>query len=233
MDTSLYKLARLYVDHPLANNQEIILGKEHSHYLGNVLRKNKGDEVRLFNGKDGEWLCEITSIAKRELVLIGLSCTRKQPENREEKHLYFAPLKKQRLDFLIEKSVELGVTKLIPVLTRNTENRHLKEERVRLQIIEAAEQCERLDIPELADSIKLSEMRNIKTPIMAALERDGEAEHISKVKLNAVLIGPEGGFTEDEIQLLKDMDTATPVNLGETILRAETAALYALAHMKT
>ena len=231
MIKSVFKLPRLYVDHPLKDGQDIILDKEQSHYLGNVLRKKQGDDLRLFNGRDGEWLSGITSVSKKELTVLLKEQILPQPSETRDKRLYFAPIKKQRLDFLVEKSVELGVTELIPVITANTENRYLKHERMSAQIIEASEQCERLTVPVLRKEIKLVDIAKEGHSIMAAIERDENAAHINETKCNAVLIGPEGGFTQEEVQWLKVQDNIIAVNLGTTILRAETAALYALSHM--
>ncbi|MAQ70815.1 MAG: 16S rRNA (uracil(1498)-N(3))-methyltransferase [Alphaproteobacteria bacterium] len=231
MSKDISKLPRLYVDYPLEDGQDIILDMQQSHYLGNVMRKKSGDNIRIFNGKDGEWLSEITFVKKKELSLVVKEKLLPQPQNTQKKVLYFAPIKKQRLDFLIEKSVELGVTELVPVITANTENRYLKQDRMSSQIIEASEQCERLTVPVLRKEIKLSNITKEEGRIMVAIERHEGIPHISESKAAAVLIGPEGGFTEDEVLWLKDQKNIHPVSLGQNVLRAETAALYALAYM--
>lgn len=234
--TLLYKYPRLYLNAPLAENAQICLGAEHVHYLKNVLRKNAGDYVRVFNGQGGEFLSRVVSFSKKEGVLIAERCVREQPPQGKKFILYFAPIKKARLDILIEKAVELGVSVLYPVLTARTENRHLNMEKLRAQIIEAAEQCERMDIPELHEVKKLPLVLQEKRgfPLYAALERV-DAKPLSAFDMGggaAFLIGPEGGFDGDEVDLIGKCAEVRAVNLGETILRSETAAIACLSYAK-
>lgn len=232
---SITKSPRLYTELPLHSGQVTVLSAEQAHYLKNVLRKNTGDPLRLFNGRDGEWLCALDSLGKKGADVTPQDCLTPQPAKARSIHAFFAPIKKHRMDFMIEKAVELGVTDLHPILTHNTEVRKINEERMTAQIIEAAEQCERLDIPKLhpLQDIHKAVQAHGKA-IYAALER-GEhplaREQLAKDDAQdiAILIGPEGGFTQDEIRILLSSDSIRPVSLGDTILRAETALIKLLS----
>ena len=162
MTKHIYKYPRLYLNEKFAENERIFLSIEHVHYLKNVLRKNKGDILRLFNGHDGEWLARIDELSKKICAVILTENIKNQPSVRASLNLYFSPIKKQRMDFLIEKAVELGVDGLYPVIMNRTENRKLNIERTRTQIIEAAEQCERMSLPMLHASQKFSDILSIK-----------------------------------------------------------------------
>lgn len=227
------KSPRLYTDLDLTQDTPVSLETAQAHYLKNVLRKNAGDAVRLFNGKHGEWLSVIDEISKKSVTLIPQKQISTQPNSNREIHLYFAPIKKNRMDFLIEKSVELGVTDLHPILTQNTEMRKINTDRLRAQIIEAAEQCERLILPKLHPLNDLTkEIMHTQDVFFAALER-GNYPHLrdraDNNKAARIIIGPEGGFSAEELEFLKTQDHVHPITLGDTILRAETAALKALS----
>ncbi len=230
------KLPRLYVDQELKENTIVSFNSDQAHYLKNVMRRKNGDCLRLFNGRDGEWVVLLTTLEKKRAEGVPDKQLYAQPEKTNEVHLIFTPIKKARMDFLIEKAVELGVTHLHPILTQNTETRKINTSRVRQQIIEAAEQCERLAIPVFYDLENLENTLNapdIKT-LYACIERS-KAPKISKVtieKNTAVLIGPEGGFTKEEKEMLGRHNKILPVSLGDYILRSETAALYALSAIK-
>lgn len=234
MTEELYKTVRLYLNAPFEENAKIILQSDQAHYLRNVLRKDTGDFLRVFNGRDGEWLAEITDCGKKEASIKLKQLTRLQGNPPKPLWLYFAPIKKQRMDFLIEKAVELGVTHLCPIITRRTENRNLNTERLRAQIIEAAEQCERLDIPVLQESQKMSSaeiFKNCPLPVFACLERS-HAQSIAAQNFSkgaAFIIGPEGGFDNYESEMLSGNSSITPLDLGDRILRAETACLACLS----
>lgn len=233
MTHSLYKLARLYLNEEFSPDADIPLSGEQAHYLRNVLRASVGERVRVFNGRDGEWLAELSALDKKRGMARLAEPIAAQPAARPRVMLLFAPIRKQRLDFLIEKAVELGVSDLYPVITTRTESRTLKPERIAAQIIEAAEQCERMDLPRLHPAQGLDALlRGWGGPVVqACVERRnlpppgvcGEAADC------AFLIGPEGGFDEREAELLCGSVKVRPVGLGETILRAETAALYCLS----
>lgn len=209
----------------------IILSEEHAHYLKNVLRRQDGDSVRIFNGMDGEFLCHLRDLGKKSGLAHAAELIRAQPSPRAPVHLYFAPIKKNRLEWMIEKAVELGATDLHPVITQNTEVRDLNIPRTEQQIIEAAEQSESMTLPRLHPVVKLSALT--AGPILACLER-ADAKPLATAlpppgQPVSFLIGPEGGFTADEMKWINTQPHFTPVSLGENILRAETAACYVLS----
>jgi 16S rRNA (uracil1498-N3)-methyltransferase len=228
------KLSRLFTPGDLKLNAEVPLDDAQTHYLKNVLRKSINDTVRIFNGRNGEFLAEIKELGKKGGTIVLTKKIREQPEKTLLLHLLFAPIKKARMDFLIEKATELGVTDLHPVLTARTENRHLNEDRTRAQIMEAAEQCERMTVPVLHPVATLKEKLAIwdkTTPFYWCFERSEGAPHLSALPgtMTAFLIGPEGGFDETEIRILSAHESVKPVSLGETVYRAETAAFLCLA----
>ena len=235
---SNYKSPRLYVSDPIKDGQEINLLPAHVHYLSGVMRLKEGAEIRIFNSRDGEWISTFHPINKKTATLRASENIKPQPSTKRRIHLIFAPIKKQRMDFMVEKAVELGATDLHPILTQNTEVRKINTERVQAQIIEATEQCERLDLPTL-HALEAMDKKctgwDKSTTLLCGLERH-ECPHISAFKNEkdvAFLIGPEGGFTKEEVTMLTSLDQITPVNLGDTILRAETAALYGLSILST
>ncbi len=227
------KLPRLHVHQELHENAKISLSSAQAHYLKNVLRRNEGDRLLLFNGRDGEWLAALTALGKKEAVAVPEKCLRPQPAPQGETHLIFTPIKKARLDFLIEKAVELGATHLHPLITARTEVRHINEERVQAQMIEAAEQCERLAVPRLSRPVSLAALPGSwdrAIPVYACIERR-DAPQLKDCDIPdkaAFLIGPEGGFSPEEIAMIEKMPFSKPVSLGETVYRAETAALICL-----
>lgn len=227
-----FKLPRLFVKEPLSLNRGIELESGQAHYLRNVLRRKEGDFIRLFNGQDGEWIGALSYPDKKHAQVNLIEQLLEQPAETKRIHLLFTPIKKHRMDWLIEKAVELGATDFHPVLTQNTEVRKIKEERLEHQIFEAAEQCERFEIPKLHSLQKLDQLLS-KWPeditVLSCLERFDASpiqEHAKHDQDIAFLIGPEGGFTEEEKQ--KIAGKTTPVNLGDTILRCETAVAKAL-----
>lgn len=234
MSNDLSKSPRLYVSPDLSAGASVVLPDTQAHYLKNVMRTDVGSSVRLFNGHDGEWHGIIDSVDKKKAILKLQDQTREQPPARRAVHLLFAPIKKARLEWLIEKAVELGATDLHPVITNHTEVRDINSERTRAQIIEAAEQCERLDIPTLHDITPLKSKlggwpQNI--PIMIGLERADAPLLKSALPASgplAFLIGPEGGWSAEEREFPGNLPFLKPVSLGPDILRAETAAAYVL-----
>lgn len=230
MNHSAHKLPRLYVDAPFAAGADIPLSADHTHYFKTVLRRQDGDSIRLFNGRDGEWLCTLRSLTKKGGVAQPVQRLRDQGAARMAVHLYVAPIKKARMDWVIEKSVELGVTDIHPVITQNTEIREINTDRVHQQMIEAAEQCERLDIPRLHPIQKLQAVT--ASAMLACIERDADAKSLVDIMPAqgplAFLIGPEGGFTAEETTWIKRQPGWVPVALGPQILRAETAATLVL-----
>ncbi len=224
------KLPRLYVDRDLQPGQTLAFPEAQAHYLRNVLRQSPGDGLRLFNGRDGEYRAVLDSVDKKSVTARCETLIRPQQDTIFSIHLFFAPIKKARLDFLIEKAVELGATHLHPIITQNTEIRVLNEDRLRLQIVEAAEQCERMDIPVLSPLQKLEDLPQFWTgeTILACIERH-DAQPLKTETAHAILIGPEGGFTESETAFLNSLDFIRPVSLGPRILRSETAVCAALS----
>lgn len=230
-DISTYP--RIFIDVALNESTGITLNKQATHYLGNVLRLAMGDHIRIFNGRDGDWLCRIERLGKKDGQVIAVRQITPQTSRRRSISLLFAPIKKARQDFLIEKAVELGVTDLYPVLTDFTQVRQINAERVERQIIEAVEQCERQDIPKLHPLKSLRERLSdwpAKMPLMFCVER-ADAPLMSSCDLSpdiGVFIGPEGGLSDEEKEL---GDNFTPVSLGASILRSETAVVSALVYI--
>ena len=232
MNDDYFKLPRLYTSHSLQDKTVIPLETGQAHYLHNVLRRKQSDEVRLFNGKDGEWIGALDNLGKKSGDVHLVKQRKEQPTNQRQIHLIFAPIKKNRMDWLIEKAVELGVSDFHPVLTQNTEVRKINDARIQQQIFEAAEQCERFSIPSLHSLQKLEnflDSRDNEIPLLSCLERYDASpiQDIQKSENIAFLIGPEGGFTAEEKKIIAAK--SVPVSLGETILRCETAAVKALA----
>lgn len=226
-----YKYPRLYLNVSFAQNAVLELNGEHVHYLKNVLRKGQGDFVRVFNGVDGEWLTRIEMLKKKSGSLVFKECLRQQTHNERLITLYFSPIQKVRMDVLVEKAVELGVHVLVPMITNRTEHRNVNEKRLRAQIIEASEQCERLDIPFL-EGVRFFRDCLIGD-VYVCLERCDEARSIHEYDFShggAFMIGPVGGFDDDERKMLHGSEGIKLVSLGDRVLRCETAAVAALSY---
>jgi len=228
---------RLYVESDLADGAAVGLSPDHAHFLRSVLRLEAGRWVTLFNGRDGEWTARIDGIGKGWASLAVGERLREQQAS-PDVWLYFAPIKRARLDFLVQKATELGVRRIQPVVTQRTIVERVKAERLSANVIEAAEQCERLDLPEVGDPIRLDKALDdhpMDRTLVACVEF-GEvrpiADVISALPAGApatLLVGPEGGFTPDERHLLESRTNVRFAGLGPRILRAETAGLAALA----
>lgn len=232
-------LPRLFVAPDLGSGQHIGLDKEQSLYLAAVLRKSVGDEVVLFNGRDGAWLARLTSDAKKSVTLELVEQVAAQTP-KSDLWYGFAPLKTERLDYVIQKATEMGAGTIQPVLTRFTQVSRLKHERLVANAIEAAEQCEVLSVPEVAQEITLDRLIDSWTSeqgerqLILADESAASASPVEsllafKGRPVGVLIGPEGGFSDAERAKLLALPFVTPVSLGPRILRADTAAVAALA----
>ena len=224
-------LPRLHVDPPLSAGVAVELDAAQANYLGNVLRLKEGGEVLLFDGVSGEWLARVVEVGKRRMILGVAEMTRPQ-EAVPDLTLAFAPVKKGRVDWLVEKAVELGVARLEPVISRRTIVDKLNLERMRSHIVEAAEQCGRTALATIAEPVKLDTYLKALDPartLYFADETGGEPAASAFAPGPAtILIGPEGGFTPDEAALVRALPNAKPISLGPRILRAETAALAAI-----
>ena len=226
---------RLFVDELLGEGSEIRIDGGQAHYLLNVMRLKQDAPVKLFDDRSGEYLAAVTATGKRDLVLTVQGKLRDRLPS-PDLWLCQALIKKDRLDWIAEKSCELSIARFVPVLTRRCVVDKVKEERLRSQMIEAAEQCERTTLPELAPLIKLDAMLKDWPPARTLYfcdERGGEpfggaVRHSQSAKA-AVLIGPEGGFTDEENAAIRTAPFAVPVSLGPNILRADTAAITAIA----
>ena len=227
---------RLYLDAPLREGAEITCTPEQASYLRSVLRLGEGDEILVFNGRDGEWRARLREAGKRGAVLEPLSLVRSQAGG-PDLHYLFAPLKRSRLDYMVQKATEMGVARLVPVLTRHTVAERVNTERMRANAIEAAEQCGILRVPEVAEPEKLPAVLqtwNASRTIVFCDEGAAQANPLAALAgLSpgplAVLIGPEGGFSPDEREMIRALPHAKAISLGPRIMRADTAAVAALA----
>jgi 16S rRNA (uracil1498-N3)-methyltransferase len=231
---------RLYVGAPLETGAAVELERGQAHYLTHVLRLKTGDRVLVFNGRDGEWETTIET-AQRTAVLRAGARTRAQTDV-PDLHYLFAPLKSARLDYMVQKAVEMGVSRLQPVLTRHGQVARINAERMRANAIEAAEQCGILALPEIAPPAALPRLIGDRDPARWLVFCDEDAEVANPaVALGAVpprsplavLVGPEGGFAEDERTLLLKAPNMVRLALGPRILRADTAAVAVLGLVQT
>jgi 16S rRNA (uracil1498-N3)-methyltransferase len=222
-------LPRLFVDQPLGAGLNVTVG---GNYLAAVLRLGPGDQVKLFDDRSGEWLAEIAEAGKKRVTLTVGERLRER-EQVPDLWLLFAPIKRGRIDWLVEKATELGVARLVPVVTRRTIVDRLNFDRLRAHAVEAAEQCERTALPELAEPRKLDAvLRDWPDGRALYFADEGGGEPFSAAAAPgpaAILIGPEGGFTEEERAAIRSLAFARPVSLGPRILRADTAALAAIS----
>ena len=231
-----FRTPRLYVPGDLSPGGELVLGRDAANYLRNVLRLEQGAEVLVFNGRDGEWRARLVPASRREVRLALAECTRPQAAPGEV-HYAFAPLKHARLDFMVQKAVEMGVGRLTPVITRHTQVARVNIERMRANAIEAAEQCGILSLPDIEDPAGFSEWLTRVEAVRVIAFCDEEAETRDPIAALAqapegpltLLVGPEGGFAEDERRALLARPSVVRLSLGPRILRADTAAVAALA----
>jgi 16S rRNA (uracil1498-N3)-methyltransferase len=241
-----FRSPRLYVEQPLRTGTSIGLDTAQAHYLTTVLRLKPRDSVLVFNGRDGEWRALLDGVSKRSATLVVEQLIRLQT-TAPDLHYLFAPLKRARLDYVVQKAVELGVSCLQPVSTRHTQAERVNIARMRANAIEAAEQCGILNLPDVHEPLTLAaaldrlqasrvlvfcdEDAPITDPAAAlAAARPGP---LSPAPAMAVLIGPEGGFSDDERDLILQRASTVRLALGPRILRADTAAVAALALVQT
>jgi 16S rRNA (uracil1498-N3)-methyltransferase len=223
-------LPRLYVEDRLAEGAMLTLEGAPANYLGAVLRLDAGAQVKLFDDRTGEWLAEIAEGGKKRIFVRVLERLRER-EPVPDLWLLFAPIKRGRIDWIVEKATELGVARLVPVLTQRTIVDRVNIDRLRAHAIEAAEQCERTALPELTEPQKLDKLLvawPAERTLFFADEGGGEPFAASSGPA-AILIGPEGGFTDDERAAIRAVAPARPISLGPRILRADTAALAAVS----
>ena len=224
-------LPRLFVEEGLGEGGALTLEGPHANYLANVLRLQAGARVKLFDDVTGEWLAEIVEAGKRRVSLRVVQRLRER-EAVPDLWLVFAPIKKGRIDWLVEKATELGVARLVPVTTQRTIVGRVNVERLRAHAVEAAEQCERTALPVLDEPRKLAQLLKDWPEERALLFADeqGGAPLLEAARPGpaALVIGPEGGFTEEERQAIRALSQARAVSLGPRILRADTAALAAI-----
>lgn len=235
---SMAQKVRLYTQQPLTENACISFSPEQSHYLVNVMRLSVGDSVLLFNGKDGLWHSEINSLAKKSVTAISIF---KQQEQISSTDLWlaFSPIK-NKTETVVEKATELGISCIMPVITSHSVVRSLNYDKLQKHAIEAAEQCERLDVPKITTYQNLAALIsgwNSSRILLYGDESGGGkpiSEVVNSIKNNkdqslGILIGPEGGFSAEEFSLLRTCSFAVPFGMGARILRADTAAVAAIA----
>jgi 16S rRNA (uracil1498-N3)-methyltransferase len=245
-----FRTPRLYIDTPLKGGTEIVIDRDQANYLRNVLRLKQGDAVLLFNGKDGEWQASLAAGGRKTVGVSVGERARTQPRPRDL-HVLFAPLKHARLDYMVQKAVEMGASRLQPVITRHTQVSRVNLDRMRANAIEAAQQCGILTLAEIAEPVDFARMIKARKAerLLVFCDEDAEiadpvaaltkartpatallpADIASAVLPLAVLIGPEGGFSEDERAALLKQPNIVRLALGPRILRADTAAVAALA----
>jgi len=225
-DTQRPKL-RLYVAADLVAGATVVPTPEQAHYLSHVMRLTAGAPVALFNGRDGEWLATLE--ANRRAVLLKVMERLRAQQPMPERWLLFAPIKRTRIDLVAEKASELGATVLQPVLTERTVVDRVNLDRLTAHAVEAAEQCGRLSVPEIRPLLTLDRLFDGWSGPPVWLARPGALPALAAPAAGAVLIGPEGGFSPAEERWLGALPFVTPVGLGPLVLRAETAAIVALA----
>jgi 16S rRNA (uracil1498-N3)-methyltransferase len=229
-----FRSPRLFVEAPLHEGQTVELERDQSNYLGNVLRLGTGDTVLVFNGRDGEWRARIAGRKRADGLTIE---SRTRPQDRLPDLAYvFAPLKHARLDYMVQKAVEMGASSLQPVLTRFAQVARVNGERMRANVIEAAEQCGILSLATVQDPVPLDRFISSRNPERLLVFCDEAAEVVDPLAALRqttaagvdVLVGPEGGFADEERARLLRQPQILRLSLGPRILRADTAAVAAL-----
>jgi 16S rRNA (uracil1498-N3)-methyltransferase len=237
-DKPSFTRIRLFVEDDLAAGTGLTLEHDQSHYLANVMRKGAGDRVALFNGRDGEFWAEITN-ARRGAVTVDVGEQMRVQAPEPDLWLAFAPIKRAAVDFVVAKATEIGVSRLIPVVTARTNTERVNTRRLRANAIEAAEQSERLTVPEIDEPAKFADFLRDWPDGRALLFGDetGAGQPVAEAARTlaeagsplSVLTGPEGGFASEELDRLRELTFVTPIVLGPRVLRADTAALAALS----
>ncbi len=232
MDRKSTAKIRLYVDHPLGQGQSLPVSRDQAHYLFGVMRLTVGATIKVFDGRSGEWLAEVEKTGKRggDLRIVENTSPLRMPP---DLWLIFAPIKKARTDFIVEKAVELGVSRILPVQTEFTNAGRIQRDRLQAHAVEAAEQCGATYVPIVEEMVRLEQLLTHWDPERRLLFCDealaGAASQMPEDKAPwSVLIGPEGGFSAGEREKLGTLEFTHPVSLGPRILRADTAAVAAL-----
>ena len=231
-----FRAQRLYCDHPLHQGGEISCAADQANYLINTLRMGTGDQILVFNGSEGEWRAEISRIAKRSCTLVVKEQVREQAGGPDIAY-FFAPLKRARLDYMVQKATEMGMASIHPLFTAHTVPNRVNLERMQANVIEAAEQCGILRVPPVHAPEKLSKVIADWDCDRALIFADEAAEMASPIDAlkglcnqpSALIIGPEGGFSSDERELLRKQSFTVSISLGPRIMRADTAAVAAMA----
>lgn len=225
---------RLHVDHPLGEGERVALSRDQAHYLFGVMRLGAAAEVALINGRDGEWRAQVAEAGKRTGTLV-VAEQLKPLQVPPDVWLLFAPIKKARTDFIVEKAAELGAARICPVQTDHTNAERIRRDRLQAHVIEAVEQCGGTYVPEVADLLPLNRVlddwpsdRHLIFADEALVGARSALETLPDARKWAVLIGPEGGFSEAERTRLNALKAVTPLSLGPRILRADTAVVAAL-----
>ena len=224
---------RLFVDTPLSDLSEIRIEGPQAHYLISVMRVKVGTRLKLFDDISGEWLAEVAMLGKRDLILTLLGQLRPR-ETVPDLWLAAAPIRRARYDWVAEKACELGVARFVPVLTRRAVVDKIKDDRLRAHMIEAAEQCGRTALPEISPQIALKYwLPTLGERTLFFADEAGGQPFVAAIAAHpgpaAILVGPEGGFDDAERDAISALPNAIPVSLGERILRADTAAIAAVA----
>jgi len=231
-----FRMQRLFIDAPLSKGAAIEVNADQFNYLANVLRMEEGADILLFNGRDGEWKASLSFPTRKRILLSATEKTRPQPAP-SDLHYLFAPLKVGRMDYLVQKAVEMGAGLLQPVMTQHVQGKITNLDKIRANVIEAAEQCGILGIPDVAEPVRLADLLDRWPADRRIIYCDeGDAgqnplpllSRVTERKL-ALLVGPEGGFSEEERTRLRSLDFVTAIPLGPRILRADTAAVAAMA----
>ena len=224
---------RLFIDHPLAEGQGFALNPDQAHYLSSVMRMAAGQEILVFNGRDGEWRARLDQLTRRGGLAQALEQTAPQ-RNPPDLWLVFAPIKKARTDFIVEKAAELGVARILPVQTDHTNSERIRQDRLQAHAVEAAEQCGGTFVPAVDDLRPLSRLLDAWDANRRILWADeaiaGPAQALAGLEPGpwAILIGPEGGWSEAERGRFATVPGVTRMALGPRILRADTAAVAAI-----
>ncbi len=229
---------RLFVDDDLADGAELSLGRDQSHYLHNVMRRSAGDRIALFNGRDGEYWADLTEV-RRGAVSVAVSEQLRPQSAEPDLWLVFAPIKRAAVDFMVTKATEIGVSRMLPVITQRTNSERVNNRRLQANAIEAAEQSERLTVPAIDEPVRFTALFDSWPADRRLMVGDetGAGRPVADIAEElgadpdplAVMTGPEGGFALDELDRIGELPFVTRIGLGPRVLRADTAAVAALS----